>query len=125
MPEADLPIYVLLVLHKKMLKTATGCNVKPTPPFDNDLRYCSIRHDLHPEFEHRLEGAKRNDYQALQDKGVIVITTFKWHSVIEAATFWMSADIMDEMRASDEWCMGMWRTDNWRSVTTVNIHEPC
>lgn len=72
-----------------------------------------LRRALHPKFE----GHSGDEYCALQQEGLKMMTTFAWDAEKGEATFWMDCIIMEEMKRSEEWHVGMWLTDTWGNIS--------
>ena len=126
-PGLQIPILILLFWHRALVKDAYGSDFASCGP-------PNLRQSLHPgqsktscddevlTLEPPTEGdterseSKLNKLQVLRDKGVRVVTTFKWQLDGAQATFWMPEDTMDEMQKCRQWYCSMWRTDWWVDV---------
>ncbi|KAK4956504.1 hypothetical protein LTR10_006030 [Elasticomyces elasticus] len=48
----------------------------------------------------------------VREKGLHIVSTWKWTKATKTATFWLRSDVMERMRQG-AWVIGIWRTDNW------------
>lgn len=51
--------------------------------------------------------------RALKERGLRCISTFHWRFKAQEATFWISRDAFEEMKA---WNVSVWRIDAWEKV---------
>jgi hypothetical protein len=73
-----------------------------------------------------LIGSEEGDSQVLselREKGVYLITTFKWNRVSQTASFWLRKDVVDETLCNPggpPWSAILWRTDEWMPVSSTS-----
>lgn len=107
-PGSQVPIFVLLFYRKSLVE-----DVYDITPFGPP----ELRPIVHPEGDKESSQAKLKKLDILRQRGIRLVTTFKWDAEKSRATFWMSASVMGEMEDSAQWHCAMWRTDWWEPVS--------
>lgn len=102
-----LPVFVLVFWNEKLAADAYGSSPAGPP----DLRLV-----LHPDCGMPRSRSKSEELRILRQKGVKLVTTFKWDPVKCVASFWIAEGVMEEMQVRGGWLCAIYRTDIWDDV---------
>ncbi|SMQ48199.1 unnamed protein product [Zymoseptoria tritici ST99CH_3D7] len=96
----------ILVFHKKTLSERIASN----------LRQYLLNDEV---------GFKNNKTAwILREKEIHVLSTWEWNRKETTAKFWLRSDVVEGMKRDGDWCVTVWRTDNWRAqMGLVGVEE--